>query len=252
MKLTERWSAACRIMPCWLCSLMLCGPSPGQDRDAVAVPEARQGPIPARERATWLLEDYELVADGEFYSFPEASPEELRALEPEDMLIRFRIHRLYKGVAPESIEIELTNDMLVFPGEDISRYAMRWRILEDRWKELAPIREQRDALERSIEAGEIDREAYEVERDRLLALSQQRRDRDGLTSGRGVFPIHAQTIYDLGGAIRPNERYLIGVDRTLDRIHVYRLEDFHRDKSEGIYWGEMRDDVVTALDELMR
>lgn len=252
MNLTKKWISAGRITACWFFTPILCGPTLGQDRDSVAVSEVTHRPIPAQARASYLLGDYELVADGEFYSFPAASPEELRALQPEDALLRFRIHRLYKGAAPESIEIEFVNDMLVFPGEDVSRYAMRRRILDERYKDLEPLREQRDALERSFEAGEIDRLAYEVERDRLLALSQRRRDKDGLASRRMVYVLHAQTFYDLGGAIRPNERYLIGVDRTLDRIHVYRLEDFHHEKSQGIYWGEMREDVAAALDGLTR
>ncbi len=250
MNLAKRWISAGRITACWFFTPILCGPTLGQDRDSVAVSEVTHRPIPAQARASYLLGDYELVADGEFYSFPAASPEELRALQPEDALLRFRIHRLYKGAAPESIEIEFVNDMLVFPGEDVSRYAMRWQILKA--KDLEPFEKQLDALERSLEAGEIDRLAYELERERLYTQIQQRFDRDGLASTRMISVLHAQTFYDLGGAIRPNERYLIGADRTLDRIHVYRLEDFHHEKSQGIYWGEMREDVAAALDGLTR
>ena len=112
-------------------------PSPGQDidPDLITAEELRSARnqnitlgvpwgkfLPAPETlASDLLEDYELVADGEFYGLPESSPEELRTLKRETVLVRFRIHKLYKGTEPEAIDIELDNDMLIVPGEGISR-----------------------------------------------------------------------------------------------------------------------------------
>ena len=75
-----------RVMPCLLCGLIFCGPSLSQDRDLDAIQEedlqelfdqkiAATHWVPSpRTRALALLENYELVAVGEFGPLPGASP----------------------------------------------------------------------------------------------------------------------------------------------------------------------------------
>ena len=199
----------------------------------------------------YLLEYYELVAVGEFDSFPEGSPDDFSLLNPRDVLVEFRILKRYQGMSADSIQVELISDMLVFPGEDLSRYAKRQQVRWGQIKEAEAIRRQLETLERSLEAGEIALQEYEEETTKISVLQEQL-TRDSLaTSTRLIGLVHSETSYDLGGAIRPDETYLIGVNKTLDRNHVYMLEEVPR-SVKNIFWGETRDDLIAALDALTR
>ena len=211
----------------------------------LGVPWGKYLPAP-EELASDLLENCELVADGEFYALPESSPEELTALKRGHTLVRFRIHRLYKGVAPDAIAIQLENDMLIIPGEEISRYEKRRRILEEVLADVEPLLEQTDALLRSLEAGEVDRQAFTKETERLNAIISERIGREGVVDWALIGgPSHGKTFYDLGGAIRPNERYLLGLNTISHENNAYGLSAFG--SLSWIYWGEMRDYVLSAL-----
>ena len=213
----------------------------------VGVPLENYLPHP-RNLAVSFLRDYELVADGEFFDIT-ATPQELRALKHEDAVIRFRIHQLFKGIAKDSVDIQLTRDMLVFPGEDTSRYLKREQILDLRAKDLKPIREQLDALLESFEAGVIDRAEYEGESSRLENMVIERIERDGLASGHVFYFVsHGTTFYECEGAIRPGQRYLIGVNRIPDAGNVYTLDAVF--SNSRIHWGEMRDYILPGFDDL--
>ena len=242
---------------------MFGGPSSlGQDRDSDGIKEDDLPALSAqkiavhpshiiwsaRTRASNLLEDYELVADGEFFALPNASRDDLSALNPENVLVRFRILDLYQGSVPDFVEIELINDMLIFPGEDVSRFTKRQEVLDAQIAERQVIRERLAILERAFEAGEIALLEYENETARLAVLDEQQIKESLATSTRQIGLVHGRTFHDRGGAIRPNERYLIGVNRILDRTHVYRLEEH----TTHIFWGEMRDDLICALNDLAR
>ena len=263
MKCIEWRLVTYRIIPCFLCGLMFGGPSSlGQDRDSEGIKEEDLPALSAQKigvhpshiiwsaltRASNLLEDYELVADGEFFALPDASGDDLSALNPENVLVRFRILDLYQGSAPNCVEIELINDMLIFPGEDVSRFSKRQQVLVAQIAEQQAIREQLAILERTFGAGEIALLEYENETARLAVLKEQQIREFLATSTRQIGLVHGKTFHDRGGAIRPNERYLIGVNRILDRTHVYRLDEH----TTHIFWGETRDDLIAALNDLTR
>ncbi len=250
----------CSLVLC-LCWLLLCPHSVGQDIGpekvtdedvratgdfGIGVPLENYLPSP-RRLAFSLLRHFELVANGEFLDI-EATPQELRALKREDAIVRFRIHKLYKGPAKDAVNIRLTRDMLVFPGEDISRYLKREQILDQQEKDLKPIREHLDALSETYEAGVIDRREYETESSRLESMVRKRIDRDGLASGRVFsFISHGTTFYERDGAIRVGQKYLIGVNRIPDSGRVYALDSVFSDSR--IYWGEMRDYILPGFDD---
>ena len=201
--------------------------------------------------AEFLLEYYEVVADGEFFAVADPSPEDVRSLKRQSVRVKFRVRELYKGTVTDPVDVELVNDMLVLPGENVARYVKRRQILDQRRLDLKPVWKQKEDLEHSYRTGEMDRRTYEAERDRLSALVAQRIRRDGLADGHiRVGAIHGETFYDVGGAIRPGQKYLIGVNRKPDSKDVYVLEE--DPNMNNIYWGEMRDYVLPALGELAR
>ena len=248
----------CRHGALLLSCLAFSCPSLGQDIDPSLIPAeetlssgkkiivAPWGTLPAPKiLASRLFKCCELVADGEFYALPESSPEELTALKRGHTRVRFRIHRLYKGVAADAIDILLENDMLIIPGEEISRYESRRQILEEVVADLGPVLDQSDALLRSLEAGDVDRQTYTREKEELNAIISKRIGREGLVDWAVLRPTHGKTFYDHGGAIRPNERYLLGLNKISHENSAYGLGAYS--SLSRIYWGEMRDLIVPAI-----
>ena len=264
MKRANTCLATNAVLACCVWHASFCAPCLGQDID----PELVRGedvqalwdqgiyplleeilPSPGRT-ASHLMEECDLIADGEFFAFPYSSPEALRTLRPEDVRIDFRIHRLYKGEASKSIEVRLISDMLAYPGEALSRYAKREIIHERRREDLRPVYRQIRKLERAYKDGEITRQDFEKEDNRLTAIVLDRIDQDSLYSGsRSVGAIHGETFYDRGGAISPETSYLICVAKLTEGAGGYFLEEDPWDGAANIYWGEMRDYVLPGFDE---
>ena len=203
-----------------------------------------------RALASSMLRNFEFVADGEFLGLPDSSPEELGTLFRESVLVEFRIHELHKGIAQDSAIIELPNDMLVVQGEGISRNAKRQMIIDKQIEDLRHVLEQTQVLDRSLRAGEIDRQEYSEQQDKLLNIVEKRVAQDGVIEYSAWIPVlHANSFYDYGGVIRSGERYLIGANRMPKGADVYALDEYFY--SSRIYWGEMREAVRLALNELM-
>ena len=191
-----------------------------------------------------LPEFYEVIVDGEFNELPEATVEEIQHLTPQQTLVRFNVLDVLKGSAPESISIELNTDMLLLPEENMSRYAKRERIVEAQYAEWYLISDQLVALRADFDAGAIDRTAFEQERSRLLALR---------TGTSRVIPftkssadLHAaKTFYELEGAIRENEKYVMGIEPIPGTKNSFRLEEVTA--TYNIFWGQMREFALQAL-----
>lgn len=65
-------------------------------------------------------------------------------------------------------------------------------------------------------------------------------------SSRSIVTHHFESFYDLGGAIEPNESYLLGLNRSRDNPDVLVLEEVP--DIQNIFWGRMGTDIVAALD----
>lgn len=238
----------------WAVLVCLCGLGPwriGLGQDLSTIREgATLGISSPSGYASNLLGYFELVADGEFYALPESTPEELRALKPEEVVVKFRIHTLYKGPAADSIDIRMHMDMLAFPGEGISRYAKRQQIIAKQDQDLEPVWQQYKALESSYKAGEIDESEFWAEAAKHMKFMREREERDGLSGGRRDYLVmDAMTFYDKGGVIRAGENYLIGVNPFQKGAKVYLLTEF---SGSSICWGEMREHILPGFDQLRR
>ena len=210
--------------------------------------EPQANSVPARALAASLQDRFELVADGEFFALPEPSSEDSGTPKREDAVVQFRIHTLFKGEAKEIVGIQLNTDMLILPGTNDSHYAEKRRIVDQRWKDLKPFWEQLRALDQSFESGEIDGEDYDKETRRLEEIGWKRIQRDGLAYRRPrvvYAPIHGTSFYDLGGAIAPKRRFLIGVNAEPERPDIYVLDETF--SASSIYWGGKRDYVISEM-----
>ena len=198
--------------------------------------------------ASDMVRRCDLVADGEFYALPEYSDEELRALVIEDVVIKFRAHKLYKGPQRDPIDIRVTNQTLEYPGEGISRFVKRERILEKQWKDLEPLFEQFHDARSLYEAGTMSESEFMAEADEIAKLMTERQKVDGLADNSPVFATitHGKTFYEHGGAIAPGRNYLICVNQLPDEKGIYTLKDLSG--RWNISWGERRDYVLSGFD----
>lgn len=237
-------TATCQVSALCALSFFASGLASGQDIGWIR--DRLPGPVSV---ASGMLRDCELVADGEFYAFPEYSPEELRALVMEDVTIRFRVHKLYKGPERDSIDVRLTNDMLEFPGEGISRFVKRERIVKKRWKDMEPLFEQMRAALSAYEAGTMSEEDLKAKGDEIAYLMEEREKMDGLVDDtlRYLIVHHARTFYENGGAIGPNGNYLVCLDQLPEEKGLYILEEMP--DRPNISWGERRDYILSGFDD---
>ena len=225
-------------------SLAICGPAIGQEI-------SQPCPSSPREMVSHLFRYYEIVADGEFLSFPEYSEAELRSLNREDVVIRFRIHTWYKGPELDSFDVRLPNEMLVYPGEDISRFDKKHQILDKQDEDLGLLFLEDQDLQASYDAGELDEATYRARANEISGRVQERISRDGLAdrARRYVGTDHSETFYDLGGKIRPDERYLIALADDPERSGIFVLDPFF--KFGRLYWGEMRAHVLKGFESII-
>jgi len=196
--------------------------------------------------AQLLLEESDLVAWGEFVNLREADSDGRDVLAPRQVTLSFRVSQVYKGSATDgsSVRIELNSDMLVYPGDDVSRYSKRLDVRRNRREELGLIRSQLAALDDAKRTGALSERQHANERARLdsraAELAQQPLD----TSSRMAFVSHGGTFYDIG-AITEGELYLVGLEAISTREGTYGLDDLATNRN--IFWGELADDVADAL-----
>ncbi|MGH8422944.1 MAG: hypothetical protein ACRER3_11425 [Pseudomonas fluorescens] len=202
----------------------------------------------ASRRANTLLEGYELVALGEFTTSPE--PDE-GPLAPRLVIATFRVDELFKGPKESrEVSVELMSDMLAFRSENVSRYAKRKQLWKDMGAQEQSIKRERAALDESLRTGAIAQQEYDKKRDDLDQKEQNRVDTAVKLFSRRVAVIDGRSFYDLGGAIQPKEKYLLGLNRSQDRMDVFPLEEIP--VNGNIYWSDTRDEIVAALRKLAK
>jgi hypothetical protein len=205
----------------------------------------------SREYATALLANYDLVALGVFGDFPPSEPDLFKSLAPGETKLRFKIEKLYKGSAVDSIEISLDRDMLIYAGESISRYAKRQRVRRNQISAASDFGREFAQLEERLGTGAITKQQYDDQFARLK-IGKDKLVRESLaTSIRTITVIDGITFYDLGGAISPDRKFLIGVNRSVEHVNIYALEEVPT-KATNIFWGQVLEDVSRALDTTAR
>lgn len=230
-----------------------------QDREAeeAQIPETEQTGLPAtswavtpQQWASALFNSYDLVALGRFEGIPDWITGEKEALTSQIVTVAFTVAQVFKGsVEPNTaVAVNVSSDMLIYPGEQVSRYAWRNNRQLERANAWLETLDEIASLERRFEAGALSAEQYEQERVRL-----ERSQEDQLASSSGA-PIRmhvtahsTQSFYSLGGAIAAGNTYLIGISKTSDVGETFVLVEEPSDGWRNIFWGQMADDVAEAL-----
>ena len=252
-----------KMTPSILIGLLLSGPSLAQDRgkmqftneELVGLCEQNDSEeviewagflrfFNPRRSAQALVSGSLVVVDGEFYAIPEADEEELETLDRKDLMLNFRVMKVYNGWAPESIKIKANSDMLVFPGKNTSRYVERLKIIESQRAQFRPLWEREVALEALLKTGEISQETFEAKQLGLFELAEEVARDHKVTDLTEVGAIDAETFYEMGGLIRENERYVFGFPVQPSGDNTYEIEV----AGGYMYFGERREDVVGWLE----
>jgi hypothetical protein len=202
-----------------------------------------------------LLSDYVFVGLGYIVFDYQTVPKEFYKRRPQRVVAQFNPVQVYKGDAGRgSIKISLRSDMLVVPGENVSAGVKRDQLWADLDRKRKENTNALQALESSLANGAIAQSQYEREKTRLNAVaSAVSRESSQLSTVSGtVRGQHNRTFFDLDGAIKPNELYLLAVDPVLDQQAgagseiVYDVPlDF-----ASLQWGQLRDDSVAVLERL--
>ncbi len=141
--------------------------------------------------------------------------------------------------------------MLRYPGEEISRYGKRLEF----WQQYAAWLEQFDRqmadLREAQQNGFITAQEFRQREAESFAIQEAVDAEAGDIPSRFVGVLHGETFHDLGGAIKPDEQYLLGLDRPREDESVFVLAE-ESPMSRNIYWGQMRDEVARILDQAER
>lgn len=193
----------------------------------------------ASNLASALMMSFDIVVLGEFEPIP--ADLEKDPLKARMVSVTFVVSHSYKGSEPGPMEIELMSDMLVYPGEEVSRYVKRIDMRKSLGQSLRDTRAELEALKLSLASGAISNQQFETESsEKANEKDELLRQRNGLGSRRAT-SIDMESYYDRGGVIRPGIPYLVGLDRhgILDELPI----------NTNIYWGSMMEEILSVLNE---
>ena len=237
------------VSACIVCSLVLGLNAFAQDSNRPPAPGTWA--VSSAERAEFLLKKYEFVVFGKFVGFPEDAAGDLSMDGPKVVVMPFAVSRVFKMSLPlGTIQIQLNADMLRYPGEEISRYSARHEFWEQYAAWLEQLDRQMTDLREAQQNGFITAQEYQQKEAELLAIQEAVHAEVGNVPNRFVGVIHGETFYDLGGAIRPDEQYLVGLDWSREDPSIFVLPDVPGDRN--IFWGQMRDELATLLERADR
>jgi hypothetical protein len=198
------------------------------------------------------LDNFEVVAVGVFDDPPDLESDLLDVLKPHDLTVSFRILMPYKAPPAQGavVDVLVNSDMLAVPGGDVSRYAARFSEGQRLATEIDSITAQLLVLDQRRETGDLTVAEYENESTKLNGARDRLITQSGAIPTRMWVQSHGDNFYTLGGAIRPGVKYLVGLKSSPGDPQTYLLDELPT-STRDIYWGEMAEDIVAALNDLV-
>jgi hypothetical protein len=224
---------------------LLFGSALAQNRDS----EELRDTSPSYLASHFLL-NADLIAVGEFGTPVELGNDPISLLRSRELDILFTIRIVYKGdVGPgDVVQVRLRNDMLAYPGEDISRYEKRLQLFHGKLEELQRAAPEVETVEQQFDRGDITlAERGERLRDIDLRNAQLISESSELTRIQRVLIVsHGPTFYDKSGVIQSDTSYLIAVDSVDGNVSYYSLGE----TGPVIMWGELANDTRSEIGRL--
>lgn len=227
-----------------------------QDRDSELYRDGDAQHVAAVTLSYFDLGYFDLVATGRFgVALDEgedarSSLDRATLMNNRDVVVPFIIDRVYQGPATASpgttVHIQLPSDMLAYPGELVSRSAVREQMIDRHFAELQAVLAEIDALELALDNGSVKRAEHDTRRQVLDgSISELLAETDGIHTRRVVVS-HGYTFHQVDGVIVRGDPYLIAVSNVDGNSHFYSLDDISY--SYSIFWGEWGDDVRAELE----
>lgn len=185
------------VSACIVCSFVLVLKAFAQDSNRQPAPGTWA--VSSAERAEFLVKKYEFVVSGKFVGFPEDAAGDLSMDGPEVVVMPFAVSEVFKTSLPlDTIQIQLTADMLRYPGDEISRYSMR----REFWEQYAAWLEQFDRqmtdLREAQQNGFITAQEFRQKEAELLTIQEAVYAEVGNVPRRFVGVLHGRRFMTLG------------------------------------------------------
>ena len=203
--------------------------------------------VSSEQRAEYFLGSYDFVVAGEFVGYPKDVAGDLTRNGRKEVVVPFAVSRIFKTYLPlDTMQVQFDADMLRYPGEEISRYAKRreFRQQHAAWREQ--FAEQMAELREAQLNGFITAQEFRQREAELLTIHDAVVADAVEIPSRFVGVLHGETFYDLGGAIKPHEQYLLGLELSREDPSVFVLTEVPPNRN--IYWGQMREEIAGLLD----
>ena len=201
----------------------------------------------ARGIAAGIPQSSGLWVDGKFSNLPIGNAEDVLSQSPRQISVEFRVARLILGQASGTIKVRLNSDMLVFPGERVSRYARRQQVIDAQFEELGPILDSIESLRIRLDEGEIDHATFTNEQSRLQTRVTEISKKHQEVAVSSLNIVNAESFHDHEGAISEDTSYLMQVQPVAGDQGVFYLRRV-LGLDTDIYWGERRADILEALE----
>ena len=203
--------------------------------------------LPTEDWASFVFENYEVVVTGEFPEIPEDVASDITRKGIAEVDISFEVSALHKGYLPNNVvKVRLAADMLLYPGEHISRYSKRFETRLEYAAMLESLNQRINSLRNDVRSGLVSIEDLQTQEAVLVAQRQQLASTIVSIPSRTISTLHVESFYDLGGAIKPNESYLLGLSRSRDDPDVLILQEIPAIRN--IFWGRMRAGIEATLE----
>jgi len=176
---------------------------------------------------------------------------ELPILKNRDVRVVFEIERVFKQPESESanyITVIMPSDMLIYPGEEKSRYNKRHEILEEIRPRLLELNGQAQALGGGLKNGSISQAEYDS---RMSVIGPELSNLAGQVNSMTVGTLaitHGKSFYELGGRIEPESDYLVFLNK--DEHGDYRLTPAVS-YNDYVFWDDQATERIRNLEAIL-
>lgn len=199
----------------------------------------------AEEWARMSLEYADLIAVGEFVSVCDAEFNKPLLRNFRRVRAKFKLEEVFKGRHDigDTVDVSVKADMLVYPGERVTRYEKRREVRRK-------LNNRRDAVVEMLEgigaARHTQAQGVATNRERDLQDELADINRTLLSVPPSMLAVLDQpSFYEVGGMIEPNVKYVIAL--WLEDDGSFQLaESYDRD----IFWGEEAEQMAQAFRSL--
>ncbi|MYA18415.1 MAG: hypothetical protein F4Z28_17425 [Gammaproteobacteria bacterium] len=199
----------------------------------------------AEEWAKMSMENADLIALGEFVSVCDDEFEKPPLRNFRLVTARFEIEELFKATNEShkvgtTVDVQIVGDMLIYPGEKITRY-------QKREEQREAISDRKDAIRKRLDDIENGRQLLDSagitdDEHELRAELADLIDRSLNTPPNILAVLDQPSFYDVGGMIEPDVKYVIALWLEDDGSYLL-TESYDRD----IFWGEEAEQMADAF-----